>query len=194
MAEISHVRMGVPEQATLNRLLREGGAQAFPQWLYAEPAPQPTIAWWGVRGAPLQLLDLAGDPGRARLFPRPFDDWGEAPRGLVLVTPDGERAAADLAPALGSSWLEAGEDEVLGARCRRMPLGRAVLVLAEPTADDGYAAGCLEQDGEGPIAVALDGTTLVGRRMLTNPIADGPATSVRLGPGSAPTLIFLPAR
>lgn len=194
MAEISHVRMAVPEQATLNRLLREGGAQAFPQWLYAEPAPRPTIVWWGVRGAALELLEPPTEPGRARLFPRPFDDWGEAPRGLVLATPDADRAAAELGPALGKSWLEAGEDEVLGARCRRMPLGRAVLVLAEPTGEDGYAAGCLDQDGEGPIAVALDGTTIVGRRMLSNPIADGPATYVRLGPGASPTLIFLPAR
>ena len=37
MTEISHVRLMVPEQATLNRILREGGAQQFPQWLYAEP-------------------------------------------------------------------------------------------------------------------------------------------------------------
>ena len=33
MTEISHVRLMVPEQATLNRILREGGAQSFPQWL-----------------------------------------------------------------------------------------------------------------------------------------------------------------
>ena len=30
----------MPEQATLNRILREGGAQMFPQWLYAEPEPE----------------------------------------------------------------------------------------------------------------------------------------------------------
>ncbi|HEX2221190.1 MAG TPA: hypothetical protein VHK06_01575 [Candidatus Limnocylindria bacterium] len=194
MAEISHVRMGVPEQATLNRLLREGGAQAFPQWLYAEPAPEPTIAWWGVRGAPLQLLDPPADPARTRLFPRPFDDWGEAPRGLVLVTADSERAARELAPALRTGWLDAGEDDLLAARCRRTPVGRAVLVLGEPSAADGYAARCLERDGEGPIAVALDGTTAAGRTVLTNPVDGGTATYVRIGPGASPTLIFLPAR
>ena len=31
MAEISHVRIAVPEQASLNRILREGGSQLFPQ-------------------------------------------------------------------------------------------------------------------------------------------------------------------
>ena len=51
MPEISHVRIAVPEQGILNRILREGGAQLFPQWLYAEPGAEPRILWWGIRGA-----------------------------------------------------------------------------------------------------------------------------------------------
>lgn len=193
MPEISHVRIAVPEQGMLNRILREGGSQAFPQWLYAEPGEEPRILWWGVRGAPLQMLDVpAPDDPRHALFPRPVDDWTEAPRGLVLATLDAERAAADLEPALGSAWHEAGEDEVLGARCRRLALGRSELVLAEP-ATEGYAAACLARFGEGPIAMALDGTAVAGRRARANPVSSGPATYVRLGPGTAPTLIFLPA-
>jgi hypothetical protein len=193
MPEISHVRLAVPEQGTLNRMLREGGAQLFPQWLYAEPGDEPRLLWWGLRGAPLQMLDVppADDP-RHGLFPRPIDDWTEAPRGLVLATVDIERAIADLEPALGSAWHDAGTDDVLGARCRRMDLGRSDLVLAEPSTE-GYAAACLARFGEGPIAVALDGTTTAGRAARTNPITGGAATYVRLGPGTAPTLIFLPA-
>jgi hypothetical protein len=193
MPEISHVRLAVPEQGTLNRILREGGAQLFPQWLYAEPGDEPRLLWWGLRGAPLQMLDVppADDP-RHGLFPRPVDDWTEAPRGLVLATVDTERAIADLEPALGSAWHDAGTDDVLGARCRRMDLGRSDLVLAEPSTE-GYAAACLARFGEGPIAVALDGTTTAGRAARTNPITGGAATYVRLGPGTAPTLIFLPA-
>ena len=193
MPEISHVRIGVPEQATLNRILREGGAQLFPQWMYAEPQEAQRILWWGVRGAPLQLLDVADDPRRVALFPRPVDDWTEAPRGLVLVTEDLERAAGDLEPALGSSWHDAGTDAVLAARCRTMALGRAVLVLAQPDGD-GYAADCLSAFGEGPIAVALDGTSSAGRATSVNPVSGGPATYVRIGPRTAPTLLFLPAR
>jgi len=194
MPEVSHVRIAVPEQGTLNRILREGGAQSFPQWLYAEPGDEPRILWWGVRGAPLQMLDLpAADDPRAGLFPRPIDDWTEAPRGLVLATLDAERAMADLAPALGHAWHDAGDDPVLGARCRRLTLGRGELVLAEPTTE-GYAAACLARFGEGPMGVALDGTTTAGRPATTNPVSGGPATYVRIGPGTAPTLIFLPAR
>ena len=193
MPEISHVRFAVPEQSTLNRILREGGAQLFPQWLYAEPGNEPRILWWGVRGAPTQMLEAPDDPARFALFPRPIDDWTEAPRGLVLVTVDAERAMADLAPALGGAWLETGPDEVLGAGCRRMALGRSTLVLAEPSGD-GYAAACLDSFGDGPVAVALDGTALAGRFVTRNPVTDGPATYVRIGPGTAPTLIFLPAR
>jgi hypothetical protein len=193
MPEISHVRLAVPEQATLNRILREGGAQSFPQWLAAEPGPEARVLWWGVRSAPLQLLEPpAGDDPRAGLFPRSVDDWTEAPRGLVLATVDAERAMSDLAPALGEAWLDAGTDEVLGARCHRLALGRSDLVLAEPTTE-GYAAACLARFGEGPIAVALDGTTAAGRASHTNPVSAGPATYVRIGPGTAPTLIFLPA-
>lgn len=193
MPEISHVRVAVPEQGTLNRILREGGAQSFPQWLYAEPGDEPRLLWWGVRSAPVQMLDApATDDPRYGLFPRPIDDWTEAPRGLILATIDIERAVADLAPALGESWHDAGTDAVLGARCRRLTLGRSVLVLAEPTTE-GYAAACLARFGEGPIAAALDGTTAAGRTVTTNPITHGAATYVRIGPATAPTLIFLPA-
>jgi hypothetical protein len=194
MPEISHVRISVPEQGMLNRVLREGGAQLFPQWLYAEPGDEPRIEWWGVRAAPVQMLDVpAADDPRHGLFPRPIDDWTEAPRGLVLVTADADRAVADLDPALGAAWTEAGADEILGADCRRLTLGRSELVLAQP-AGEGYAASCLDRFGEGPVAVALDGTTAAGRRTSTNPVSLGPATYVRLGPGTAPWLIFLPAR
>ena len=192
MPEISHVRIGVPEQRALNRILREGGAQSFPQWLYAEPASDAHIVWWGIRGAPTQVLSAPDEQARARLFPRPVDDWTEAPRGLVLATVDTERAIADLAPALGSDWHDAGADAQLGARCRSLVLGRSILVLAEPEIE-GYAAACLARFGEGPIAVALDGTTEVGRPATTNPVTGGRATYVRVGPGPAPTLIFLPA-
>jgi hypothetical protein len=193
MPEVTHVRIAVPEQATLNRVLREGGAQAFPQWLYAEPGGEPRILWWGVRGAQLQLIDVPDDPARVGLFPRPNDDWTETPRGVILATLDAERAAADLAPALGSEWTDAGEDAVLGAHCRRQPLGRGTLVLAEPTTE-GYAAACLARFGEGPIALALDGTSPVGTQVTTNPVSGGPAAWVRIGPRTAPYFLFLPAR
>ena len=194
MPEISHVRLAVPDQGVLNRILREGGAQSFPQWLYAEPGDEPRILWWGIRSAPVQQLDIpATDDARHGLFPRPIDDWSEAPRGVILATVDVDRAIADLEPALGTDWHDAGDDEILGARCRRLILGRSDLVLAEPTTE-GYAAGCLARFGEGPIAVALDGTTATGRATRTNPVSLGPATYVRIGPGTAPTLIFLPAR
>ena len=193
MPEISHVRIAVPEQQTLNRILREGGAQLFPQWLYAEPGDEPRILWWGIRGAPTQMLDLpAPDDARYGLFPRPVDDWTEAPRALVLATVDAERAISDLAPALGAGWTDAGIDEVLEARCRRLVLGRSELVLAEPSGE-GYTAACLAQFGEGPIGMALDGTASSGRTATTNPVTQGPATYVRLGPRTAPVLIFLPA-
>jgi hypothetical protein len=194
MPEISHVRMAVPDQGSLHRILREGGAQSFPQWLYAEPGDEARILWWGVRSAPIQVLDVpAADDPRAGLFPRPVDDWTEAPRGLVIATVDADRALADLEPAFGTAWHDAGEDAILGARCRRMTLGSGELVLAEPSTE-GYAAACLARFGEGPIAVALDGTTSAGRAAASNPVSDGPATYVRIGPGTAPTLIFLPAR
>ena len=194
MAEISHVRIEVPEQGTLNRILREGGAQLFPQWLYAEPGDEPRIRWWGIRAAPVQMLDVPGtDDPRFGVFPRPVDDWTEAPRGLVLVTADADRAAADLEAALGGEWHDAGTDAILGATCHRIGLGRSELVLAQP-AGDGYAATALDRLGEGPVAVALDGATAVGRRSTRNPVDLGAATYVRLGPGTAPWLIFLPAR
>lgn len=193
MPEISHVRIGVPDQGALNRILREGGAQLFPQWLYAEPADEPRLLWWGVRGAPTQMLEVPDDPVRAALFPRAIDDWSESPRALVLATLDAERAAADLAPILSAGWTDAGDDEALGAHCLRLPVGRSLLLLAEPSTE-GYAAACLARLGEGPIAVALDGTTAAGRAVTRSPASDGPATYVRIGPRTAPTLIFLPAR
>jgi hypothetical protein len=193
MAEISHVRIEVPEQSMLNRVLREGGAQSFPQWLYAEPGPEARVMWWGVRGASTQMLEPPPpEDARHGLFPRPVDDWTEAPRGLVLATVDAERAAADLEPAIGSHWIEMGDDALLDARCRRMTLERSELILAEPIGE-GYTAACLARFGEGPIAVALDGTTTAGRAVRANPVTGGPATYVRLGPGTAPTLLFLPA-
>lgn len=196
MPEISHVRIAVPDQATLNRILREGGSQLFPQWLYAEPGGEARVLWWGVRAAPVHMLDVPGpDDPRHGLFPRAVDDWTEAPRAVVLATADAERAEADLAPALGAHWTDAGDDEVLEARCRRMSLGRSDLVLAEPLdpAGDGFTAACLARHGEGPIAMALDGTTRFGRTVTRNPVSGGRATYVRVGPGVAPALIFLPA-
>jgi hypothetical protein len=85
-----------------------------------------------------------------------------------------------------------GEDAEFGASCRRVTVGRSVLVLAQPSTD-GYTAACLAKFGEGPIAVALDGTSSGGRSAASNPVTDGPATYVRLGPGTAPMFIFLPA-
>ncbi len=194
MPEISHVRIQVPEQGPLNRILREGGAQLFPQWLYAEPGEDSRIVWWGIRDAPTQMLDVPdASDARHGLFPRAVDDWTEAPRGLVLATVDAERAAADLAPALGDAWTDATPDDLLGATCRRMALGRSTLILAEPSTE-GYAAACLARFGEGPIAMVLDGTTSAGRASATNPVTGSPSTYVRIGPGTAPTLIFLPAR
>jgi hypothetical protein len=193
MTEISHVRLQVPEQAPLNRVLREGGAQLFPQWLYAEPGEESRILWWGLRGAPVQMLAVPDDPARAGLFPRAVDDWTEAPRGLVLATRDAERAIADLAPALPGEWRDAGEDAVLGARCRRLQLERSVLVLAEASAE-GYVADCVAAFGEGAVALALDGTAASGRAVTSNPMTDGPGTWVKIGPGTAPYLLFLPAR
>jgi hypothetical protein len=193
MPEISHVRIAVTDQASLNRILREGGSQLFPQWLYAEPGPEPRILWWGIRGASTTMLDVpADDDARHGLFPRPVDDWTEAPRALVLATVDTERAIEDLAPAVGAAWTDAGEDEVLEARCRRLNLGRSDLILAEPMGE-GYTAACLARFGEGPIAMALDGTTTFGRMVTRNPVTGGAATYVRLGPKTAPVFIFIPA-
>src|ERR671914_461698 len=109
MPEISHVRIAVPEQGTLGRVLREGGAQSFPQWLYAEPGDEAHLLWWGVRAAATEMLEIPdlGDP-RVRLFPRPVDDWTEAPRGLVIATLDIDRAQQDLEPAIGSAWHAVG--------------------------------------------------------------------------------------
>ena len=51
----------------------------------------------------------------------------------------------------------------------------------------------LAKFGEGPIAVALDGTASTGRRANTNPVSGGQATYLRIGGETAPTFIFLPA-
>ena len=192
MPEISHVRIAVPEQGVLNRILREGGAQLFPQWLYAEPGAEPRILWWGIRGslAPPAMDEVGISPG---LVPREVDDWTEAPRGLILATVDAQRAAQALGPTLGDGWHDVGRDELLGADCWRLVLGRSVLVLAEPLTE-GYVAACLARFGEGPIAVALDGAPVTGRPALRNPVSDGMATYVRIAPKTAPTLIFLPPR
>lgn len=194
MTEISHVHLLTPDLTGLNRIFREGGAQAFPQWLSTDYADEPRVGWWGMRGILTETLTPPDDPARAGLWPRPFDDWTEPPRALVLATVDADRAAADLAAVIAAdaAWWEVGEDPELGARCRRVTLGRSVLILAEPTTE-GYVAACLARFGEGPVAVALDGTTSVGRRVATNPVTDESATYVRIGPGPAPTLIFLPA-
>ncbi len=192
MPEIGAVRFGVPDQGMLSRILREGGATLFPQWLSAEPASEARILWWGIRDAPVELLEMPDDPARRNLFPRPIDDWTDGPRGLVLATVDLERAADDLSPILGGAWHDAGEDQTLVARCRRMRVGRGMLVLAEP-AGEGYLAACLARFGEGPVAVALDGTTGVGRPAAWNPVSLGGATYLRIGPSTAPTLIFLAA-
>jgi len=193
MPEISQVRMTVPEQSTLNRVLREGGAQQFPQWLYAEPGTENRITSWGLRGVPLQMLDIPpDDDARRGLYPLASDDWTEAPRGLLLATVDLDRAVSDLEPALPNKWHEVADDELLGAKCRRLVLGRSVLVLMEPITE-GFVAACLARFGEGPVAVALDGTTSGGRPARSNPVSDSPATYVRIGPRPAPYLIFLPA-
>lgn len=191
MAEISHVRLGVPDQAALQRILREGGAQAFPQWLYAEPAPEPTLLWWGVRGAPADLQARDGG-GNERLYPRPIDDWTDPPRGLVLATVDAERAGSELEAALDLRWLDELDDPVLDARCHRAALGRSILVVAEP-AGEGYLAASLARFGEGPVAVALDGRGTAGRVAERNPVSLGRATYVRLGDRHAPTVIFVHA-
>lgn len=192
MVEISRVHLQVPEQAILSRIFREGGAQSFPQWITTEFGERPRISWYGVRGSLMLTAQPPAEEAQRGLWPRPVDDWTEPPRGVVLATVDMARAATDLAPVVhDAQWLEVGDDPVLGARCQRVTLGRSVLVLAEPTAE-GYVAACLARFGEGPVAVALDGGGRVGRAVPTNPISDGPARYVRLGPVDAPTLIFLP--
>lgn len=191
MPEVSHVRLAVPEQAVLNRILREGGAQSFPQWLYAEPGAEARILWWGVRGMTADVPDEASDEATAGLFPRPVDDWTDPPRGVIVATVDAERAAVDLAPFVGSGWHDIGSDDYLGARCQRLRLGRGALVLAEP-ATEGYLAACLARWGEGPVAVALDGIASAGQNAPHTPLG-GAGTWLRLGPGAAPALLFMGA-
>ena len=98
-----------------------------------------------------------------------------------------------LTPSLGDGWHGVGRDDVLGAECWRLVLGRSVLILAEPLTE-GYVAACLARFGEGPVAVALDGAPGAGRPPLRNPISDGAATYVRIGPKTAPMAVFLPPR
>lgn len=194
MPEISHVHLAVPDLTTLNRIIREGGAQSFPQWLSTDFGERARIEWYGMQGVLMVNSRPPDDPARAGLWPRPVDDWTEPPRGVLLATVDAERAMEDLKPVVGAeaTWWETGEDPLLTATCRRTTLGRSVLVLAEPTGE-GYVAACLARFGEGPVAVALDGTTNVGKAVDANPVSDGPARYVRLGEPDAPTLIFLPA-
>ena len=67
------------------------------------------------------------------------------------------------------------------------------LLLAQPNGD-GYAADCLAAYGEGPVAVAIDGTTLGGRQVSTNAVSGGPAAWKRLAPTTTtPLILFLPA-
>ena len=190
MPEISHVRIAVPDQGVLNRILREGGAQLFPQWLYAEPGVEAQILWWGIRGA-LATPSAEEEGISPGLLPRQVDDWTEAPRGLILATVDAQRAAQSLTMVLWDGWHATGRDELLGADCWQLVLGRSVLVLAQPLTE-GYVAACLARFGEGPIGVALDGAPATGRPALSNPVSDGTATYVRIGPKTAPTIIFLP--
>ena len=194
MPEISHVHLAVPDLTTLNRIIREGGAQSFPQWLSTDFGERARIEWYGMQGVLMINTSPPDDPARAGLWPRPVDDWTEPPRGVILATVDAARAVEDLKPVVGADamWWETGEDALLTATCRRTTLGRSVLVLAEPSGE-GYVAACLARFGEGPIAVVLDGTTSVGRPVESNPVSDGPARYVRLGAPDAPTLIFLPA-
>jgi hypothetical protein len=194
MPELSHVHLASPDQTTLSRVFREGGAQSFPQWLSTDYAERPRIVWYGMRGVLMINIEPPQDKSRRGLWPRPTDDWSEPPRGVILATVDAEWAAKDLAPVIGegAEWWETGEDPLLKATCRRTTLGRSVLVLAEPSGE-GYIAACLARFGEGPVAVVLDGTTKVGRPVDANPVSDGPARYVRLGEPDAPTLIFLPA-
>ena len=65
-------------------------------------------------------------------------------------------------------------------------------MVAEPSTE-GYAAACLARFGEGPIALALDGTSHIGTQVTTNPVSGGPAAWVRIGPRTAPYLLFLRA-
>ena len=193
MTEISHVRLMVPEQATLNRILREGGAQSFPQWLYAEPGEETRLLWWGVREARSMGVAPDDDDPRRALFPRLIDDWTDPPRALFLVTADADRAQADLEPMVGGNWHQAGDDALLGGSCRRVRLGRGELLLVQPNGD-GYAADCLAAYGDGPIAVAIDGTTIAGRQVSTNPVTGAPAAWKRLAPTkTTPLILFLPA-
>jgi hypothetical protein len=193
MPEISHVRISVPEQGMLNRVLREGGAQLFPQWLYAEPGDEPRIEWWGVRAAPVQMLDVpAADDPRHGLFPRPIDDWTEAPRGLVLVTADarsgrgrpGARSAPrGTRPGRTRSWAPTAGVSPWDAAssCWRSRPARDTRPPASTDSARGRGRGPRRDDG-------------LGTPASTNPVSLGPATYVHLGPGTAPWLIFLPAR
>ena len=86
-----------------------------------------------------------------------------------------------------------GDDAVLAASCRRIRLGRGELLLAQPSGK-GYAADCLAAFGDGPIAVAIDGTSISGRQVSTNPVTGAPAAWKRLAPTTTtPLILFLPA-
>ena len=111
MPELSHVHLAVPDLATLNRIFREGGAQAFPQWLSTDYADRARIDWYGMRGVLMVNIEPPEDATLRGLWPRPYDDWTEPPRGVVLATVDASRAATDLAPVVGNGNL-AGDEAV----------------------------------------------------------------------------------
>ena len=197
MPEISHVRIVAPDQAGLNRILRELGAQSFPQWMYAEPGEQARILWWGVRAAPVSFLHVPA----AAMMPASGSFLGRSttgPRRRVAsfwATVDVERAKVQTwSWPWGSDWHEVGDDRILGAHCWRMTLDRSELVLAEPIAE-GYTAACLARLGEElhrrRARRCRPDRTCRTRRIRSK---DGRAINARIGPGTSPTLIFLLAR
>jgi len=175
MREIGHIRLRVPEPGALTRLLFGDGVP--PAWLRVETGLMPRIVAWSV-----------SDSSAAASF--------DGPRAVILATVDADRAAGELGAQFGDGWTDTGRDDLLGANCRRLPVGRSLLVLAEPSTE-GYTAACLARFGEGPIGVAMAAPAGVvpagGRHAARNPVDDGSATYLRIGPGTAPTFILLSA-
>jgi len=168
MAHPGAVTLGIAPDTDLLALLARAGLTEAPPWLRRAASPEPRWVSW-------ETADGAGD----------------GPAGVVLATVDADRMESDLAELVDDGWEDAGEDAVLGTRCRRSRGSGGVFVLAEPTTE-GYAAACLARFGEGPIAVALRSAAVGdGKRVLRNPVDDGPAAYVRLGPRTGPTLILL---
>jgi hypothetical protein len=90
----------------------------------------------------------------------PLADVSRGPVALGWATVELDRAASELAAALGTSaadFLPAADSELLGARCRvaggALP-GRLSLAILEP-ATEGRLAATLARVGEGPAAVWL---------------------------------------